>query len=228
MGLPEGSLAMVLLIVIAVPGFIHSAIRRWARGESVSDRDLGLSIARGTVFAITLSCVYLVGFGNLVLVGLAAGSDVDTVTMTNPRAVALTVLVLYVIFPALVALALNLQHIEWATSQHFGWLRLPRSRHAYNSFPSAWDRAAQRNQHAWIKIRRPNGEWVGGWFTKGSFSTTYPEERALYIDQQWSMSADGNFIVPIANTGIYVAIGDEDVVIWTRQPQPEKTAEDHL
>jgi hypothetical protein len=60
MGVPEGSLAIAAFIILALPGFILAAVGRWARGESTADRDVGLTFARGTVFAVALTAVYLV------------------------------------------------------------------------------------------------------------------------------------------------------------------------
>lgn len=216
MGLPEGSLAIAMLVVVALPGLIYSAVRRWARGESAEDRDLGLSIARGVVFAIALTSAYLFILGDALFVGLTSGTDADTLTIADARSVALAVLGLYVVLPTVLAFILSLPHIEWSKSTWSRWVVLPRSRYGYSSTPTAWDHAMRRNQCAWVKIHRANGEWVGGWFTKGSFATAYPETQAIYIDQQWTMTAEGNYGAPVPHTGVHLTIADDDVVIWTR------------
>lgn len=81
------------------------------------------------------------------------------------------------------------------------------------------------NAHTWVKVRCANGEWIGGWFTKGSFATTYPEAPAFYIAQQWSISPKGTFISALQGPGLFVTIKEDDIVIWTR-PDASKESED--
>lgn len=221
MGLPEGSFAIASLIVVALPGFISAGIRRWARGEYAEDRMLGLSIARGATFAVVLTSIYLLIFGAQVFESLQAGKDTDTISVSDPHRLAITILLLYVIVPGIVGIVMNRSHIEWKTPQNLPgnallkWVRFPVSKHGYKSTPSAWDHSVSHNQNAWVKIQRSDGQWVGGWYTKGSFATTYPEPRSIYIAKQYGMTDEGAFSEEIPNTGIFLAIGDGDLVIWT-------------
>lgn len=227
-GLPEGSFAIATLIVVALPGFISAGIRRWARGEFAEDRVLGLSIARGTTFAVVLTGLYLLIGGDGVFESLQAGKGTDTIVISDPRRLAVTVLVLYVVVPAVVAMIVNRTHIEWKVpaklegATNFRWVRLPSSKHGYKSTPSAWDHATIHNHHAWVKVQRSDGQWIGGWYTKGSFATTYPEPRSLYIARQYEMDDNGDFGDEIPNTGIFIMVGDGDLVFWTRPPISEE------
>lgn len=248
MGLPEGSFAIAAFIVLALPGFIFSGIRRWLRGESVSDRSVSLTIARGAIFAIALSAVYLVIWGPDLFQGLATGDSTDSFVVIDPRRVGIAVFALYIVMPTLISLVLQCRHIQWRVP---GWLerrlpeqvnrspkprrilpeqvapflrwlvRVPSSKYGYESTPSAWDHAIRTTTSSWIKVKRADGDWVGGWYTKGSLATTYPEPRSIYIDQQWAMSKTGDFKEAIPNTGLFVVIKDEDLVIWTRNDEEE-------
>lgn len=228
MDLPESSIAIAALIIIALPGFISTGVRRWTRGEYAEDRMLGLSIARGATFAITLTSIYLLLFGDLVLGSIRGGKNADTLIINDARGLALIVLVLYVIVPAAVSLVLNREHIEWNVPAEFAqkpvlkWARVPASKHGYRATPSAWDHATIQNQQAWVKIQRSDGQWVGGWYTEGSFATTYPESRSIYIAQQYAMNNEGEFGEAIPNTGIFLVIGDNDLVIWTKTSNLEE------
>jgi hypothetical protein len=93
-------------------------------------------------------------------------------------------------------------------------MKLPQSRSGYTTTPTAWDHAVQRNSSSWVKIRKSDGSWIGGWFTKGSFATTYPEIKTIYIDQQHQMSPEGNIGPAIPGSGVLLTIAENDVVIW--------------
>lgn len=226
MDIIESSFAVASFLVIALPGLVYSAIRRWARGERPEDRDFGLSVARGAVFAVTLTGIYLLVFGNSLGVGLAPGADTDAFVVKDARALALTVLGLYVVLPGMIALVLNHRHLTWQSIGNSRWIRYLRSRHGYSDAPTAWDYAARKCQSSWVKVRKSNGDWIGGWFTKGSYASTYPEPKSIYIDQQYRMTSDGNFGEEIPGTSVFLTVSDDDVVIWVKdQPSgPEMGA----
>lgn len=226
MGVPEGSFAVAAFVVIALPGLVYAAIRRWLRGEAAGDRDLGLSIARGAVFAVALTAIYLAAFGAQISEGLSVAAGTDTLSILDPSRVGLTVLVLYIVVPAIVSLLIQVRHLGWRPPVWstkipawiravLRWVRVPQSRHGYSSTPSAWDHALPNSAGSWVKVKRGNGEWVGGWYTKGSFATTYPEPRSLYIDEQYEMSEDGVLGDQIPDTGVFIMINDDDLVFWS-------------
>lgn len=221
MGIPEGSFAVAAFVVFALPGLIYAAVRRWSRGEQSEDRDFGMSVARGVIYSLALSGVYLLLFGEHLFTGLKGGADADTIAFADVRMVAWVILVLYIVVPGVIAVILNSRHIVWEPVGKLSWIRFPRSRYGYSSTPSAWDHAARRNQNAWVKIRRADGKWVGGWVTKGSFVTTYPEKPSIYIDKQFAMKDDGNFGPEVAATGVFITIGDGDIVVWAKTDKPE-------
>jgi hypothetical protein len=225
MDLIEGSLAVATFVMIALPGLVYVTVRRWARGEESEDRDFGLSVARGAVFSVSLTGAYMLAFGDTLGRGLAAGVDADTLVVSDARSVAITILVLYVAVPGLVAIALNHRHLTWQPVGRAPWLRYLRSRHGYTSTPSAWDHAARMHQSSWVKVRKPDGTWIGGWYTRGSFASSYPEPRTVYIDQQFEIDGQGNFGAAVVGAGVYVTITDDDIVIWVR-PEPDPAKEE--
>ena len=218
----KGSFAVATFVIIALPGLVYAAVRRWARGEEPADRNFGLSVARGAVFAAGLTGTYLLIFGEALGRGIAAGTDADTFVVGDARTLALTVLGLYLAVPAAISVALNHRHLEWSPVRDVRWLRFPRSKNGYSDTPTAWDHAARRNSSSWVKIRKADGTWVGGWFTNGSFASMYPEPKSIYIDQQYEMSADGNVGSEIPGAGVLVTVTDGDIVIWTSQSKRSK------
>lgn len=222
MDLIEGSFALAAFIVIALPGLVYAAIRRWARGEGSTDRDFGLSVARGAILSVALTAVYLLIFGGTLWAGVAPGADADTVIVGDPRILALTVLGLYLLVPAAIAVMLNHRHLIWLPVRRAAWIRYPRSRHGYSDTPTPWDHAGRKHQAAWVRIRKSNGDWIGGWFTAGSYASAYPEPRAIYIDQQFQMTKEGALGPAIPGAGVFVSITDDDIVIWERDRQRDE------
>ncbi|WP_420121140.1 DUF6338 family protein [Nakamurella sp.] len=220
MNIFEGSFAVAVFIIIALPGLIYAAVRKWARGEGPEDRDFGRSIARGAVFAVGLTTIYVLACGESLESGIVSGTDADTLAIGDPRGLARNVLFLYIILPFLVSLALNYRHLTWQAYGQSRRLRYLRSRHGYSDTPTAWDHAIKRQQSSWVKVRKPNGVWAGGWFTKGSFASSYPESRGLYIDQQYLMSDEGDFLRPIPQSSIFLTVSDDDIVIWVGEDTP--------
>ncbi|NCD20247.1 MAG: hypothetical protein EOL89_09725 [Actinobacteria bacterium] len=110
------------------------------------------------------------------------------------------------------------------------------SRHGYIDIASPWEKANRDNKDAaWVKIQRENGQWIGGWLTHGSLAAAYPEQHQLYIDQQYEMTADGDFGDALTDTGGWIVVGDKDVVSWiksgriaAREEQAKQQAEDRL
>jgi len=227
MDIPTDGFAVASLIVLALPGLIYSAVRRWLRGEGPEDRDWSLTFMRGVFLAVVLSAAYLLVFGGQIFDGLALDSGSGTITIASPRRVGLGVLVLYVLVPIGVSLIAQGRYLTWKPWVDRGgwrWIGHPASRVGFNPTPTAWDHAIQLDAHqaVWIRVRRADGTWLGGWFTGGSFATAYPEPRSIYIDQQWSVLENGDFGKEMPNAGIWVNIADGDVVFWTR---PEKESE---
>lgn len=221
MSLPGASFAVAALVVLALPGIIFAAVRRWLRGELPEDRDVGLAFARGTFFAIALNAIYLVAFGPWLFDGLTFGSSNESIGISDPRAIGAVVLIFYVMTPVVVSILTQWQYIRWIALKRWTWMKRPVSRHGYTSMPTAWDHAVRTHQHSWIKVLRADGSWVGGWFTGGSFAATYPEPRTLYIDQQYVLTAEGDFDGPMRNSGVWIALSEGDLVFWTR-PDDER------
>jgi hypothetical protein len=67
----------------------------------------------------------------------------------------------------------------------------------------------------WVRVRIAPGQWVGGRFADGSYFSTYPESRDLFIEDQYVVKEDGSFgeRVP-SSSGVWLSIRDDYVVEW--------------
>lgn len=211
MTVPTTSFAVAAFIVLALPGLVFAAVRRWLRGELHEDRNFGIAIARGVILSATLTSAYWAIFGTAI--GQVFTTDSDRVSVRDWRLAGLVVLTLYIVAPAVLAAVFCSRDIAWRLAGH--WFPIPYPRRGHASVPTAWDFAAGLNHDTYVRIRKASGDWVGGWYTRKSYVTTYPESPSIYIHEQYEMQADGTFGESL-NSGVWVSIGEGDIVSWMR------------
>lgn len=215
MEVPTSGFTVAALIVLALPGIVYAGIRRWLRGELHEDRNFGVALARGVVLSILFAISYLLISDGSFPVELDAEGNV---IVHDWKAMGLIVLVFFIGMPAGLALTILHRDIRWVAFEvrWLCWLRYPIPASGHETVATAWDFAVRKNQAAWVRICRGNKEWVGGWVTRGSYSTTYPDAPSIYIDQQFVMLEDGQIGEPLLGTGVWVSIVETDVVSWQR------------
>ena len=79
--------------------------------------------------------------------------------------------------------------------------------------PAAWDFFFGKQQPAWIRVKRSDGTMIGGLYGADSFTSSYPSDRDLYIEEQWLLDENGKFLAPVDETkGLWVSMCDGDVL----------------
>jgi hypothetical protein len=206
---------------------VYAVVRRKRKGFGPDDLTIDTRIAQALLISVLLSSAY-VALGWAWLDGLAI-IDGETVTIVNPLGLGLTVLVACALVPAGLAWLLNLPYeIRRWREGDTGWKllwrwKLERTIRA-SSIPTAWDAAASRPHHRMVRVQFPDGRWIGGFYGPGSFVSTFPQPRDIYISHQYEMSEDGQFLSPLERTGgVWLRIRDEHIVefLW-----PNYTPED--
>jgi hypothetical protein len=82
-----------------------------------------------------------------------------------------------------------------------GWTRHP--------IPTAWDHFFGRGQPCWMLFRLKNGTAVGGYFGPGSFASSFPHGRDVYLEQAWVVDQTGEFEQVVEGTaGVLVSMDD--------------------
>jgi len=208
MSLPVTEFGILSLVILAVPGLVYSTVRRWSWGETFTDRSVGLAIARGTTLAVVLNSLYLIIFGREIS-DILTFNEAGAISVHNPRGLGIWILILYILAPLLLSLILNWTHLRLV--KQFPYIR---SKHGLVRSPTPWDDLVRYRSDAWIKIRRANADWVGGWYSGGSVASSYPESPSIFIGHQYEMDGDGAFGDPIPDSGVYLKIADDDIVIW--------------
>jgi hypothetical protein len=91
--------------------------------------------------------------------------------------------------------------------------------------PTAWDHFFGLRRAAWLRIHLKNGRFIGGWYGPGSFASSDPEWRDLYVEQAWELDSLGGFKQKISDTmGFLVRMEDCELIelLSTSQVQPKQ------
>lgn len=228
------------LVAVLVPGFVYQGVRRNRVGPSLEDRDLSARLIRALVVSVVFVLVYLVCLGSHLTDRLFARPEHR---LDDPRLVGLLGLVLVFILPAVVGhvsasfttrrrynlTTFRQTLFEKADSSagELTWrMALLSNESDYSPIPTAWDFATDRIiPGSFIRVLNPDGLWLGGRVTGDAFFTGYPEPRDIYVDQAWSLAADGTFEAALAGpTGAWIPCVDAALVQII--PPPDVAAED--
>lgn len=212
MPLPTSAFELGVVVLLILPGLVFAVVRRHLRGLQYDDLAIDTRIAQAIVVSALLNMIYLMtAWQDLSSLFSVA---VSPMRVQNPARLGLVVLVGYVLLPALVAYAI---YSPWrfrrSNDEEFGlFFRLERTIRA-SSTPTAWDKAASSPSHRLVRVRRGDGTWIGGVWGEGSFVSTYPQPRDLYLSLQCHMQEDGTFGEAIPDSeGVWLRITDADVV----------------
>ncbi|MFF1574134.1 DUF6338 family protein [Leifsonia sp. NPDC058292] len=220
MPIPQTAFALVVLITLVVPGLVYALVRTSIRGFRADDQKLDSRIAQALVVSVILDSVYLIILGRWFADLVKVGTD-GSLTILDPIRLGCSLLLLGIIVPAIVALVFNLRRRSFKDSsgntQHsWKWL--------YRSTPTAWDAAFTRNDGHMVRVRLPGGRFVGGYFGEGSYISTYPEPRDLYLSHQFVVDDTGAFgdMLPTSR-GVWIRIPDGAIVefLEPQWPKPE-------
>jgi hypothetical protein len=81
-----------------------------------------------------------------------------------------------------------------------------------------------------VRALTRDGQWVGGYAGTGSFYSTYPEPRELFVEQAWELDEDGAFVEVVQGTaGMWIKCDDAPVVqflVDTELGEQEETDDD--
>jgi hypothetical protein len=218
MFVPTTAYGVIVLVLLVLPGIVYAAARTAVQGFRWQDRDVASRVLQALLVSALLDAVYLLILGDTAirLVTLTK----DGLVSTNPRLAAGLGLLLLGVIPSLVAYVIHGRtSFQRLNAPGLRWVRVPRPMYRYSPVPTAWDSAAPSLGGTWVRIRIGEGKWVGGWYANGSYVSTYPESRDIYIEDQHHVDEHGRFGKKVeGSAGVWLALRDGDVVEWV---QPE-------
>lgn len=206
----QSAFAVVVVVVALAPGMVYALVRTTLRGFRADDGSWDSRIAQALLVSLVLDAFYLVAFHEWVTSHLITIGK-TSIAIHDATSLGLLLLVLCVLIPGALALMLNLRFRRiWLAGNARRRLRLYLP---YRDVPASWDWAFTRATPVLVRIQLPDGRWIGGWFGPGSFVSTYPEPRDVYLSQQYEVDRNGAFGRPIPNTtGVWLTVPDGSIV----------------
>lgn len=201
-----------------LPGVVFAGVRTWLRGYSWSDQTTSARLVSAIVVSVLLDSVYLL-IGGALLVPLL--QDPGQQALKHPSQVGATVFVGVAAVPTVLAFALHFRPVwrrpSWGKFPQ--WFMLPHRVTAFESTPTAWDKIAPTMTGKWVRVLMPDNRRVAGWVSARSFVSSYPQARDLYIQQQFTIDANGNIGPRVPDTaGVWLSIVDGCIVEWLDEP----------
>lgn len=219
------------LVAVLIPGFVFQGVQRNRLGPSPEDRELPGRLVRALALSVAFMLAYLCCLGESLTNRLVHPEQ----AFDDPRIVGFGGLLLVFAVPALAGhLAASFTTRArynrtgvWRTlftratgDGTLTWAKALFSHETdYSPVPTAWDFATQEvAPGSFVRILNTDGTWIGGRVTQAAFFTGYPEPRDAYIDEAWSIEADGEFTKPLPGpTGQWVRC-DEAVLMQVIPP----------
>jgi hypothetical protein len=217
---PTTVFQVAAVIVFLLPGLVYAVVRRARKGFRPDDLALDSRIAQALVISVLLDATYVTVAAGVSLVWNWSLFDTmfrltaDGVEVVGIGWVALTVIACCGLIPAALAFFIHLPYrARWKHSGEKGFpLKFDRTIR-YSDVPTAWDRATSDPAYRMIRVLFPDGRWVGGFYGPGSYVSTFPQPRDLFISHQYFMTKRGQFRGPMPLTnGVWLRISDDHVV----------------
>jgi hypothetical protein len=226
MPFPTTAFGVVAVVTLLVPGLVYELVRRGLRGFRFDDLTIDARVAQALVVSVVLDAVYLIAVGSHVQEVVSFGGD--NVVVEHPATLGVAVLIGALGVPAMLASVRyspyrlrsrpstsaesNARRRLHATALEKLPLHLER-KVFYTGVPTAWDWGATNPAQRMVRVRLPDGRYVGGLFGPGSYVSTYPEPRDLYLSHQYHFKEDGSFGAPaLKAAGLWLRISDDHIV----------------
>lgn len=207
MDIPNTAFGVVALVVLVVPGLVFALVRTSLRGFRADDKSLDLRITQAIVVSIFFDAIYLIIL-NPVGMGLITLQK-DSISIIHPVLLGVILLSLAILAPAFAATIPNFFIKATKGDDKRRHFRL-KFHNLHQGTPNAWDHAFDVDKSRLVRLRMPDGRWIGGWFGPGSYVSAYPEPRDIFISHQYRMKKNGTFgeVMPYT-AGIWLMVPDD-------------------
>ena len=77
----------------------------------------------------------------------------------------------------------------------WSWIRKRESLQKFIPHPTykPWDYLFSKRQEYWVKVMLNNGTMIGGKYSTKSFSSSYPANEQIYLEETWILNDKGGF-----------------------------------
>ncbi|WP_328857833.1 DUF6338 family protein [Williamsia herbipolensis] len=209
--IPQSALQVAVFLVLVLPGFVFNATRRQLRGGPTPDeKDFSIRLVHGIGISVGFIGLYLVILGHELSKYMIEHDYARDQLVDHTRTVGIYFLALTLGIPVATAFLFQIR-LSVKPFELF-WEPIK------SRTPSAWDKFAPVRAGCYVKIRRTDGSWVGGFLENGKgFVSTYPEPKDIFLSHEFKINPSGEFIGPVSNTaGVYVPLNGGETVSWQR------------
>jgi hypothetical protein len=213
MSVPTDGFGIISYLALIVPGVVFILVRSQFRGFRDVDRTVGGRILLAFVVSVIFDAIYVAFLGPLAVQRLQSGAPI---TPNEVSAAAWLFIATGIVTPAIMSWVIYgdgklLRPLHRVARK----LRARLTDSRYEATPTAWDLAATTTAATWVRIRMSDEVWVGGRFGNNSYFSTYPEPRDIFIEEQYAMGKQGEFVSPVpSSAGVWVAVTDGYLVEW--------------
>lgn len=85
----------------------------------------------------------------------------------------------------------------------------PISKKIVHPIRKPWDYVFGRKLCYWVIVHLMDGKKIGGIYDKNSFTSSYPAEEQIYLEQVWHLDEKGGFMKPVERSGGIIILGKE-------------------
>lgn len=207
--MPVSVEALVIIVLVVVPGLVAARTLRAENPSSLgSDRS---AVFLALIFSVLLHLLLLPYTLSLVpeFVSFRAAVQ-EAIQKGQPASVGLSLIVwaIVVMFVAPVILGMLLSWLWRCDALRSFWRFLGLS--VAQLTPSAWDWLfLSQKEGCWVIAELADGSMVGGEFGESSFASLSPNNKDIYLEKEYYVDVDHNFIEPIPDSiGVWVS-GDK-------------------
>jgi hypothetical protein len=79
--------------------------------------------------------------------------------------------------------------------------------------PKPWDYVFGSRISFWVIIHLKNGKRIGGKYDSKSFTSSYPVEEQIYLEEIWKLDDDGKFIRPVERSKGMIFFKDDILAV---------------
>ena len=176
-----------LFLVLVLPGFI--SLNVYDLLIASEKRDFSKSIIEAVCFSV-LNFVAL----SILLIYISGANFVSE----HPVQYWLSMIFIFIIMPAI-----------WP----FLYLKITKfkifKKHILSPYKQPWDYVFSKKEALWVVLHLKNGKTIRGKYGKHSFTSSYPSERQIYLEQLWKSDTNGGFKSKIPRTEGIIVSQDE-------------------
>ena len=236
------------LIVVLIPGFVYQGVKRRRVGPSPEDSETSIRLLRSVVTSVVFLVLYAIVLGDFIvarfvevnaeerlediwLVGMFVGGLVFGIpALAGHFSGAYRTRERFFSRPDVTTFWSTVRTKANPDNGELTWTKaLFHSDTDYSPIPTAWDYATENiSAGSFVRVLLSDDTWLGGQADEGSYFTSYPEPRDLYIDRAWQLNEDGSFECELPGpTGVWIPCVDAKLlqVVPPADDEPDSSEE---